>query len=182
MIIIRKANITDLEQIIKLDEECFGIDRFDMKYWKHLLDISEMFIALTNINDNNIIIGVIATIPIISIGKQSKQSDKSYKSEKLSYAIKNFLEKYDNIEDNIKDNYLIVTICVDKSYRSLGIGSKLLKKAIKHKKTYVLLNVRKTNTKAIKFYEKHGFYISEFIDKKYYNNPKDDGLLMYYIR
>ena len=101
------------------------------------------------------------------------------------------------IENNLKKCWLITTICVGKKYRKLGIGSLLIKKAIylttqldnkqldykqlDNKQLYpILLNVRESNSKAINFYKKHGFKQYESKDHNYYDNPKENGLLMYY--
>ncbi len=160
MTIIRKANLLDLDQIIVLDEECFGDDKYSKNFWKHLLNISEVFVAVDKKNK------IIGSISIIFVPEHSKGT---------TNATKFFLKQF-----NIKDYYLITTICVSCLYRSSGVGSKLLKKVIKQKNHVVLLNVRESNIKAINFYEKHGFYKAESIDKNYYNNPKENALLMYH--
>ena len=164
MATIRKASFSDLDKIIILDKECFGKDMYTKMYWEQLLNITEVFVA---VDTNNKIIGSISII--FETFKSSVNSKKSMDAVEL------FLNKF-----NIKKYYLIVTICVDCLHRSSGIGSKLLQTAIKEKTNPVLLNVRESNAKAIKFYEKHGFHKTDFVDKNYYDNPKENALLMCY--
>ncbi len=83
--------------------------------------------------------------------------------------VKNILpnaEIYVYVEDNIilgfiglNDNY-IEGIFVDSNYQDKGIGTALLNKA-KEIKQQLTLNVYKKNSKAIKFYQKNGFEITE---------------------
>lgn len=167
-ITIRKAVISDINQLVKLDEECFYDDKYDKNNWNNLVLFSNVFVAIILNIETNIetIIGVVVRTFISKPYKKKSAEDL-------------FIKKY-----GIEHYFLIMTICVSSKYRSSGVGSKLLKKAIKIKgKTkdkIILLNVRESNKKAINFYEARGFKTSEFIDKNYYRKPKENALLMYY--
>jgi ribosomal-protein-alanine acetyltransferase len=74
----------------------------------------------------------------------------------------------------------ILMLSISKSYRKQKIGSnllyQLLKEITKEKIKYIELEVRTDNEKAIKFYQKHGFKITEKLEKFYQN--KDDAYNM----
>jgi ribosomal-protein-alanine N-acetyltransferase len=78
----------------------------------------------------------------------------------------------------IYDEANIVNIVVHPSFRNLGIGTKLLYTILKNAKEknakFATLEVRASNTIAIKLYEKFGFKLIA-IRKKYYENPEEDG-------
>ena len=80
---------------------------------------------------------------------------------------------YSKIYDRLEIDYIIV----DKSYRRLGIASKLLKYMEDENKgaLNITLEVRESNALAISFYKKNGFVI-EAVRKKYYKD--ENGLLM----
>ncbi len=65
--------------------------------------------------------------------------------------------------------------------RAKGVGSALFielrRKCLKDNVFEVILNVRVSNDKAIKFYEKHHFSIVS-TEKDLYSSPKEDGYLM----
>jgi len=71
---------------------------------------------------------------------------------------------------------LIVSIAVHPAYRRKGYGKKLMEHVLNFMKGKVILQVRKSNEIAIKFYEKLGFRkIGEI--KKYYIDG-EDAILM----
>lgn len=76
----------------------------------------------------------------------------------------------------------ITNVAVDKDYRELGIGSKLMKKIIDQcgqlKINDVTLEVRASNQAAITLYESYGFK-GEGIRPNFYDNPKEDALIMW---
>ena len=80
---------------------------------------------------------------------------------------------YSKIYDRLEIDYIIV----DKSYRRLGIASKLLKYMEDENKgaLNITLEVRESNDLAISFYKKNGFVI-EAVRKNYYKD--ENGLLM----
>lgn len=78
-----------------------------------------------------------------------------------------------------RKNYMrLYSICVDKNYKNLKIGSKLLEYSFKEfgSKNYSL-EVKTTNTSAIKLYEKYGFKIKKTL-KDYYDVGVDAYLMI----
>ena len=163
MTIIRKASLEDLNNIYKLDKQCFKSENYSKTHWKELIEKSKTFTAIDKITNN--IIGIMSTTKVQLNDKTGGITDLFMTNNK------------------IKKCWLIVTICVDMHYRKSGVGTLLIEniKNILNKSKYpILLNVRKSNDCAIKFYKKHGFKIYKQKDIGYYDNPKEDGLLMYY--
>jgi len=145
--IIRQANINDIENIMKMYDSCIigminiGIDQWDSLYPNKeiiLEDIeSKTFYVL--IANNNIIAG---------INIDDKQ-DKTYLAMQW--------------ED--KQNLFLVVhrLAVDERYWSKGAGKKLMLFAeelvIKRKLNSIRLDTYNTNSKAIKFYKNLGYKI-----------------------
>ncbi len=80
------------------------------------------------------------------------------------------------------DDVHITNIVVRKSYRHLGIGSKLLEKLIElsNEKSSLTLEVNTKNTNAQKLYLKYGFK-NLGIRKKYYNGIEDANIMTLYF-
>ena len=82
---------------------------------------------------------------------------------------------------HIIDEAEISNVAVDPAYRRQGIGaalvSEMLERAKKMGMESVLLEVRESNTSAKALYEMHGF-APYGIRKNYYENPKEDAVLM----
>ena len=81
----------------------------------------------------------------------------------------------------IMDEGYITNIAVTEKYRKKGIGSKLLQKmceeAYKRNLSFLTLEVRISNEKAINLYKKFGFdYLG--IRKNFYEKPREDGGIM----
>lgn len=81
----------------------------------------------------------------------------------------------------VLDEAEIARIGVTERVRHGGVGSLILQfgeKICKEKGVErLLLDVREGNLPARKFYEKHGFLV-DGIRKNFYDNPKEDGVLM----
>ncbi|OAG27116.1 ribosomal protein S18-alanine N-acetyltransferase [Thermodesulfatator autotrophicus] len=81
----------------------------------------------------------------------------------------------------IRDEVHLANIAVHPRYRQKGIGSKLLKTFLSFAKRKgakrVYLEVRARNKLAQKFYQKFGF-LKDGIRKAYYQDTKDDAILM----
>lgn len=79
---------------------------------------------------------------------------------------------------SVLDEGYITNIAVKKDYRKKGVGSALLKDLIEKEKdlSFISLEVRKSNTAAIRLYEKFGFVL-EGERKAFYSNPREDGLI-----
>jgi len=77
----------------------------------------------------------------------------------------------------------IYNIAVDSSYARQGIGRRLLASAIEESKnrkaTRVVLEVRKSNSGAIQFYDEFHFHVIGE-RKNYYSNPIEDAFVMEY--
>jgi len=75
----------------------------------------------------------------------------------------------------------ISNIAVDPRYRRMGVGECVLRRILRHRKRMgfrrIILEVRPSNSGAIKLYEKLGFRI---VGKRlqYYQRPVEDALLM----
>jgi ribosomal-protein-alanine N-acetyltransferase len=70
----------------------------------------------------------------------------------------------------------ILMFAVERNYRSMGLGSKLLiqfrRVAMMNGITHISLEVRPSNMRAINFYKRHGFVPTEVL-KNYYNDGGD---------
>ena len=81
----------------------------------------------------------------------------------------------------ILDETEIVNVCVMPELRGKGIGRALTNRAIDFNRenngSKVMLEVRKSNTPAIKLYESLGF-ISVGVSKNHYKLPTEDAILM----
>lgn len=75
----------------------------------------------------------------------------------------------------------ILRIAVKKGYQHSGIGTALIKQMDSYCEQFkirrVMLDVRKSNLKAIKFYKKQGF-VPDGMRKHFYANPMEDAILM----
>jgi ribosomal protein S18 acetylase RimI-like enzyme len=89
----------------------------------------------------------------------------------------------DNTADNTKNTSEnteidIVDVFVAPEHRRKGYANALLTRIFAdYKNAVFFLEVRISNTPAIKLYEKHGFKTVN-IRKKYYSNPTEDAFLM----
>ncbi|MCQ4022726.1 MULTISPECIES: ribosomal protein S18-alanine N-acetyltransferase [unclassified Ruminococcus] len=79
------------------------------------------------------------------------------------------------------DECYIANVGVLKEYRRMGIGSALVKyaanKARKMNMSFISLEVRPSNTVAVRIYERFGFD-RVGLRKNFYSEPKEDGLIM----
>lgn len=82
----------------------------------------------------------------------------------------------------IVDEGHITNIAVHPNFRKKGIGSALVKGLIDHASSWgytaMTLEVRKSNIAAQNLYKKYGF-IEEGIRKKYYQDNKEDAIIMW---
>lgn len=81
----------------------------------------------------------------------------------------------------VLDEGELLRIGVAPGFRRRGVAAMLLERifqtAEERKLAFMLLEVRKGNTPAVRLYEKYGFS-SEGIRKNYYQNPEEDALIM----
>lgn len=78
----------------------------------------------------------------------------------------------------------IISIAVDKNYRRLGVGSKLLSKAISILSLIeidkIILEVNENNKSAVEFYKSFNFKIDRLVPR-YYEN-QEGAIVMYLTR
>ena len=77
---------------------------------------------------------------------------------------------------SVMDEVEITNLAVAKAYQNQGVASLLLKQLISQNGTF-FLEVRASNQTARRLYEKYGFD-SYFIRQDYYQNPKENAILM----
>ena len=82
--------------------------------------------------------------------------------------------------NNVLGEVYIDNIAVFYNYRGFGIGTALLKHLIKVSEEenceFITLEVRESNSDAIKLYEKLGFK-NVGVRKNFYDRPKEDGII-----
>jgi ribosomal-protein-alanine N-acetyltransferase len=81
----------------------------------------------------------------------------------------------------VAGNSEVYNLAVDRSYARTGVGTQLMtavmKESLRRYATRLLLEVRKSNAGAIRFYEGLGFKpLGE--RKNYYSNPTEDAMVM----
>lgn len=81
----------------------------------------------------------------------------------------------------VLDEGYIANLAVKKAYRRQGVAEALLSKVIETAKennlSFVSLEVRESNTPAIKLYEKFGF-TKQGVRKDFYRSPRENGLIL----
>ncbi|MGN0499389.1 MAG: ribosomal protein S18-alanine N-acetyltransferase [Acutalibacteraceae bacterium] len=79
------------------------------------------------------------------------------------------------------DECYVANVGVLKKYRRMGVGSALIKYAAETarqmKMSFISLEVRPSNTEAVRIYERFGFE-RVGLRKNFYSEPKEDGLIM----
>ncbi len=82
--------------------------------------------------------------------------------------------------NHILDEGYVTSIAVKEDFRNKGIGRLLLNKCIsfgrKANLSFISLEVRKSNSSAVKLYEKSGF-LKEGERKNFYSYPKEDAII-----
>lgn len=96
----------------------------------------------------------------------------------LDNYIKGYIILYNN-----EDVFDILKIAVKEEFKRKSIATRLLNyirdNLIIDKEVKIMLEVRKTNDRAIKFYEKYGFQKIS-VRKKYYEDTNEDAIVMMY--
>lgn len=81
----------------------------------------------------------------------------------------------------VENEGYVYNLAVKKNFRNLGIATKLLNNIInfckKHRFNFLSLEVRKSNSAAIKLYTNRGFNIVG-VRKNFYTNPVEDAYIM----
>ncbi len=79
----------------------------------------------------------------------------------------------------IDDELHINTIAVSQSLRGRGIGSRLMSEVLSRTGVQrATLEVRRSNEAALRLYDKFGFKVTA-VRHKYYENPEEDGLILW---
>jgi len=82
----------------------------------------------------------------------------------------------------IIDEGHITNVAICEQYRGMGYGKRLIQELLEEAKKMniqrMTLEVRESNTRAIKAYEKFGFII-EGKRRRYYTNPIEDAMIMW---
>ncbi len=83
------------------------------------------------------------------------------------------------IARKVLDELDIINVAIKKDCRHRGLGSNMMQKVLSLTDDVSIysLEVRESNTPAIELYKKYGFERIG-IRKNYYQNPKEDGLIM----
>lgn len=82
------------------------------------------------------------------------------------------------------DSMDITNVAVEEAYRKCGIGSSLVRKVVESARAagsvMVSLEVRESNVRAIRLYEKEGF---EYVGarKNFYSRPVENALIYQYV-
>jgi len=81
----------------------------------------------------------------------------------------------------VNDEAHLTNIAVDSNYRRKSVAKQLLENILKvvteRNCEFILLEVRPSNEKALKFYEKYGFHVL-YRRPNYYRKPLEDALVM----
>lgn len=165
------------------DEKIYSIcaDKIEAEIDKLLK--SDIFINISEMTESDI-----DTVAQIEKDNFSEPwSEDSFKSQiNKDYAI-NYVVRYLSKPvgyiccDSILGEVNINTVAVDKDFRCLGLGTKLMQKVIHwckdNNSVLLTLEVRESNKSAISLYKKHGF---EIIGKRknFYSKPNEDALIM----
>ena len=79
----------------------------------------------------------------------------------------------------IDDELHVNTIAVSEQLRGRGIGSRLMAEVLARTGApRATLEVRRSNEAALRLYEKFGFKVTA-VRHKYYENPEEDGLILW---
>lgn len=158
----RKAEVTDVAQIKRLDDIVFPFENYTT---------DKIFDIVENSDDSYVALNGVIVIGYILVMDIDYQYDVQWNIyEQFAHDIK------------VELPYLrtIISFAVDPEFRSLGVGRELLKKVLSDNEP-TILQVRQSNSNAIKLYESVGFKKYAVLDKYYrIDNGYEDGYLMYH--
>jgi ribosomal-protein-alanine N-acetyltransferase len=104
-----------------------------------------------------------------------------FKEEIIGFAIVKLLVEQDENSAKVYNSSEIYNIAVKNTFQGRGTGQKIFDKIVSDlRKKNVLdiwLEVRESNTKALRFYQKNGFS-KEFIRKNYYSQPLENAHIL----
>lgn len=134
---IRKANISDIKELQKLNEaEVPHVGSIGTKNWLHFLEIASNFVVLQS---DNKLAGFIITL----------REGKDYGSFNYQF----FINHYEEFE-------YVDRIVVAKEFQGQGLGRKLYEYIFSRNETSIIcceVNIKPENPNSIAFHEKMGF-------------------------
>ena len=157
---IRDSKSDDIDNIYNLQTECFS--RSDLWYKAIIQQYLDNGYVIEN--NNNKIIGVLLHGDINACDRGEEFIPLNDKG-------------IDFVNNNLQNEKFngIVMICIHPEYQKQGLATLLVKKYFDiNKQTIICLFTRKSNTKAIKLYNKMGYNQIGFISNKYFF-PNEDG-------
>ena len=160
MVNIRVATEEDISQILEIEQEAMAPP------WTHGALLSEIYKE-----DSYFIIAEEDT---------TKSSPTYSKQHTVTIPSAHFILGY-ALMRQVGDGGELLKIAVEKTSRGCGVGGLLMSAVLGHaaekKYTSVFLEVRKSNTDALRLYKKHGFKEMR-IRKDYYTDPIEDAVIM----
>jgi len=166
--IVRLMKTEDIKEVCNIEKTSFSNPMSEVDLEKALKNKLSIFFVYEY---NGQILGYLGAY-YIGLGVL-KKNDREIKIE------------YPNEFERDNSQVDIDNVAVDKEYRGLGIGSRILAAfkdtAENNSINRIFLEVRKSNKAAIGLYEKYGFNI-ESVRKEYYSDPTEDGYIMIRIK
>jgi ribosomal protein S18 acetylase RimI-like enzyme len=174
---IRRMSDKDLKQVFKLGMECFAEGEAYPEYYFHFLLMNSDYHYVV-VNESNEILGYLV----------SAYLDDEDVGDTHEFNIGHNADCSPNCEKTNHRRALgIASIAVSEVVRNQGVGCTLIKTFMtdvvntSDMVTHLALQVRVSNTHAIRMYEKSGFVKSTIVLKDYYSHPKEDAYLMYFV-
>jgi ribosomal protein S18 acetylase RimI-like enzyme len=177
---IRNANKNDIDNIYKLQIECFPIG--DVLYKPFLFNlIDNAFVA----EFENNIVGFLLQGKIIAC---DKLINNNFDIDKF-VSLNSDGDIFEKNNYHIKEHYGIIMLCVDKKFRNKQIAQILIKKHIDNYKCQInntlnsnlILITRKSNIAAQNLYLKMNYKCIAEIENKYYNPTEAAMLFEFYF-
>ena len=187
--IIKQATDNDIFRVASIHKQQFPthfLGKYSVKllseYYKAFLDNSIFLVSKHNDEANGFVVGGSASILSCARRDFLTQNKVLYITETIlrpnTYwgvltrfkSVVNSMQQT-NKSDIISDEYLILSIAVNKSYMGKGIAQELCRvfeESIKPDASEYGLYVRRDNKRAIKFYEKTGFNINKQVGDELY--------------
>lgn len=168
---IEKAKINHLEQVKEIESEC-GLSNWSRADYRLETERKDSIFNVCEINGQ--IAGFILARLIMHQINSSKIDKNGSNKLFIATSINNLPIKSENEVE-------IYNIGIKKKYRRIAIGTSLfqslLEIARQNNVKKIWLEVRVSNSRAIKFYESRGFKIAGK-RRNLYTNPSEDGLIM----
>lgn len=187
-VIIRNSTQADLDKVFDLHQHCFNkLDQWYKSSIQNYLDdgiIIELSTSLNNQNnEEKTIIGILLQGLITPCNKKIKYDDiiddshNDY-NEDIFEPINDNGQLFFKNNDQYKEIYGIMMICIDPKFRGKGLAQKLILKHFNNNPNKLLcLNTRRSNINAYRLYKKMGYEHIALIKNKYFL-PNEDSVFM----